>query len=185
MTPLAKELLDQAKAQTASPARKAPQSPADQAADSLLNKRSKLQLALEAALVNDANQLLDQDRRDVQNLKAKYGMGEKAKADEPVGDIIIGDDIHLGNTSAPRPNPAIPWIVAALLAAGGTGLAGYLANRQPVPPAPSASAPASGAQPPAAVIVREPLDEVTYEVVPDGKGGVVLGKELKRSPYKR
>lgn len=139
---------------SASPLSRRP-TPADSAADSLLNKTSKLRLGQEALMLRHMREVAHDDVDSVRRLKAKHlgpHFASAVKEGEDVGDIIIGDDIHLHEPRGPLP-PSRAWPVIAGLTLGGALVALGLtlppwlarkateqpANQQPAMPAPATS----------------------------------------------
>ena len=107
-------------------ATKAPQKPTDNAADSLIAKSSKLEVAHQAVLLQDLQALAADDRRKVRKLEAlKLFGGVEQTGEEDVGDIIVCDDYTANRNSAPQSN--LPKIIMALTgmvaAAGGAAVA--------------------------------------------------------------
>lgn len=122
--------------------------PVQQAADTSLNKRGKLDLAREAVVLGQLREIASDEIRDSRKLKARH-LGEHfdcGTGGEDVGDLIIGDDIHFHQPpSAPPPSRA--WPMAAGLALGGGLIAAALALPQYLRP--SQTAIVEPAQPPA------------------------------------
>jgi hypothetical protein len=149
------------------------------AAESLVSKQSKIQLANEAVMIRDLQELATADRSRAQRLADKYmppatngtTSGTKTAAaqgaDVP-GNIIICDDYDASQiTPAPAaPPPAssntTPWTVATLTAAlAGLGLgSAYVAmNKAPATTPPAAVAPANPTTP--APLTSPPATSVT------------------------
>lgn len=152
--------------------RKAPQSPSDNAADSLLAKSAKLEVARQAILTQDLQALAQADREKVRRLEERllFAGQPASKAGDDVGDIIVCDDYTANRNSAPQSN--LPKILLGLTglvaAAAGTGVAiqqhGKTAGDPP---------------PPAAVAPGQAYDAVYERQQPDG-----TWKEFKRERLK-
>ena len=145
--------------------KRAPVSPADSAADSILNKASKLEIAREAILTQDLQALGVADRLKVKRLEDKLLFGGKAtqEARDDVGDIIVCDD-YSANRSGKAPALAL---AAATLLAGAAGTAYLVHKPEPV------------GQPATPAAKRAEYDAVTRELQPDGSW-----KEIKRERLK-
>ena len=138
---LSREVLRQAAAQQQP--RKGTQSPADNAADSLLAKTAKLEAARQAVLTQDLQALAAADRAKVKRLEDKLlFQGQPGPAmGEDVGDIIVCDDYT--NHAPTVRSLGIPLAVAGLVLAAVAIAAWLLADRKPVIVTPVPVAPSS------------------------------------------
>lgn len=106
-------------------------SPVEQARDSLLNKASKLDLAERAVMLDHLREVASDEVDSVRRLRARHlgpcfaGAGEG----EEMGDIIVGDDVHIHERPGPPP-PSRAWPVIAGLTLGGSLIAAGLALPQ-------------------------------------------------------
>ena len=137
--------------------------PVEQARDNLLNKASKLELAQQAILTQHLGEIARDDVEGVRQLKAKYlggqggqGQGGADVKGDDVGDIIVCDDYHRGDTR--QNSPSRLWPIVGAVAGGSivtalalAGISQMLPGRQ-IP-----------AEPPAQMQTQQPKNTTIYQ----------------------
>jgi len=113
---------------------------AAEAAEEYLPKAVKLKEMHHAIMLEDLRELAREDRESVRRYRNKTVFGQEAEAQEsePMGGIVIADNISIGATaesaelSGGLSKKAMAAIVAAVLGAGGLGAgAAYLGGGEP------------------------------------------------------
>lgn len=116
----------------------------EEAAQQHLGKESKLEMALQAVLVDDVRKLAAHLRNGIRKLEAKRLWGGEQVAEEDVGEMILADNISITNQQTPPgPKPpsllrkVLPLILGGVLGSGALGGGLLLLDRflsKPAPP---------------------------------------------------
>jgi hypothetical protein len=155
---------------------------AAEAAESLLAKQAKLELAQQAILTQDLNSLAAADRARVRLLEAKH-LGKTAvpraggQGDDVPGDIIICDDYC--NVKTPAWSKLFIILLMVLAGLAVAGLAAWLWLR-PVPPQPPVPVP--GPDKPVVAPAVQEWWEVNEVKQPDGTWREVSRRRLRLTP---